>query len=67
MKTDTAFTDAVEVLRSKHGNHSKAAAAIGITPQHYRFVRGRGQPGATLRKLVIALASQPEGPAHDAA
>ena len=33
----------IEALRKVYGSHSQAARVLGITPQHWRFLRAQEQ------------------------
>lgn len=51
-------------LRGRYGSHGAVALALGITPQHYRYVRKTGRMSASLRKLIHIHASFFSFPAH---
>ena len=44
-----------ENLRVKFGNHTKAAKALGIGANHYRYVRKTGKMSEPLARLIILL------------
>lgn len=46
-----------EILKKFYGDHTKAADALGITPDHYRKVRNNRTVMSTcLRKFIFFLA-----------
>jgi hypothetical protein len=52
METNELF----QHLAERYGNHSKAAQALGVTPEHYRRVRREGRISGPLKVLVEYLA-----------
>ena len=50
------FEDAVEHFKSKYGNHTKAAVAIGWDTRKYRDVRNGRNNKSDARRLLVALA-----------
>jgi hypothetical protein len=51
MKNPTLFNR----LKKKYGNHTEVAQALGITPRHYRRIRGAISIKPSLRMLMEFL------------
>ncbi len=52
------MTENYEALRKRFGTHSKAARHLGISVNHYTFVRKSGRMSGPLRRLIAKLAEE---------
>jgi hypothetical protein len=53
------------ILKSGHGNHSKVARFLGITPEHYRRVRRTGKISSLLARAIVLEAERLGAEPHD--
>lgn len=64
MKTTEVTDEHFEALRRIYGNHTEAAAALGVTQRHYAYVRQTGKMSGPLRLLILERCPLPPSPSQ---